>query len=82
LKAISQKFEIQEKMPFLQLPVVLESSNCKDWQFLEEFGVGHEADLTFHLLMLEETEEASPLVWEMYKCIGNIVNHEKEEQLR
>ena len=53
LLQISGEFGLVEYMSFLKLPTKLASSNTKDWQFFNQFGVGFSANTTFYLEILE-----------------------------
>lgn len=52
LKSLCDDLGVGQKLPFVQLPVELDDESLKDWQFLETFHIGIEANVTFYLEIL------------------------------
>lgn len=64
LKEICDKFDVGGKLPFLRLPVDLGTALGKEWDFLDMFQVGREADLKFYMeilrVLVNANNELSP----------------------
>lgn len=54
LKKICNDLGVARELPFLKLPVKLNDESQRDWQFLEIFHVGTEANVTFYLDILRQ----------------------------
>lgn len=88
LVKLSEGFDLHADMPFLELPVVPDGK-AEDWKFLAEFGVGFDADMSFHLAMLIVLQDAS---WEpksfperllkLYEAIEKNSNSSNYEEIR
>jgi hypothetical protein len=75
---------------FLKLPVVLDSTNCQAWEFLEDFGVGTTADVSFYKLILEKMRNSELLfdigeLVNIYSCVAQMsqkLNEQDQNELR
>ncbi len=59
LKLLCDDLGVGQKLPFVQLPVELNDESLKDWQFLETFHIGIEANVTFYLEILGQIVRSS-----------------------
>jgi hypothetical protein len=74
LKRMTTDLGLEHEFPFLKLPVIVDSTNYQDWQFLQGLGVGIIADLQFYKLALERIR-ASEVKNIDFKKLANIYSH-------
>ncbi|KAF2805257.1 uncharacterized protein BDZ99DRAFT_502108 [Mytilinidion resinicola] len=75
---------------FLKLPVALDSTDYQDWEFLEDFGVGTTADMSFYKLILEKMRNSELLfsigqLINIYGCVAQMsqkLNEQDQNELR
>jgi hypothetical protein len=86
IKAKAGELGVENEFPFLMLPVTLTRTNYRNWQFLEDLGVGHKVDLRFYKLVLEKMKSSDNVapekVADVYRCMAKIVQLEEQENLR
>jgi hypothetical protein len=84
-----RRFNVEYGFPLLHLPVTLENSNSRDWEFLNVFGVRVQPtlDLDFYLLILkkkilERSTASLQEVTQIYIAIAAIIRAPERGRIR
>jgi hypothetical protein len=89
LTLTSRGFGVESQMAFLELSSSADTSDDKEWSFLNEFGVCCEVNLKFYFEVLSALQVLSDIqgrkitiITDVYKSIGRISNFECKGRLQ
>ena len=91
LRKISKQMGVDQRFPFLKLPVELTRENEKEWYFLKKFGAGTKESVDFYLEVLKSlitdsfenlNGETRPEYFRVYEAIQEYNKPEDHEKIR
>lgn len=84
----ARRIGLAQELPLLDLSLTLDASNMRDWEFLLEFGVRSQINLSFYIQALDvlstfevDDKRVFPAVSMIYGSIGNMCSREMQKEL-